>query len=529
MHEVKKRKTLSMMRLVTRAVILLFAFASAAQSGSYLPLEVGRQWVLRSPRFDGTIVFTVRSGSGDTYFLDFDNPWVPSRLEVRHLSSKIVVIAVTMSGSKSGLPPETVYWDFGAPENSSWQNAIGTMKVITRNKTVNSPAGKFEHCIEIREKSRSGSENYWIFAPGVGFVQFGEGAGSFLLQSYSQTNSAKSAGPPQQFPATAASGLPKIGLSLNLFAGENGSDAIENHFRQARDAGISLIYISPKWNEIETAPGAFNFASVDSDVDRAVRSQIPIVCNFRVIDTNQRSMPADLQNRNFDDPQVTARLLAALGALMPHLRGRVRWFMIGNEIDPYFGAHRREIAAYARLFAQGAAAMKRLDPRVLVSATATVGGLDAIGGALRPIYEESEFIALTYYPLNPDFTMRAPETVGFDFDQMIRAAAGKPILLQEVGYPSSPNNKSSEERQAQFVQAVFDGLRSHKQNFIAANFFLMSDFTDDWVSLFSQYYKSNNDRFKSYLRTLGLFDEHGRAKPSWEVFRRNLRAFRDSG
>jgi hypothetical protein len=505
-------------------MIPLLMLSSAAESGSYLPLDVGKRWVLRSSKVERPVVFTVSSAHGDAHSLDFDNPWVPSTLELRGVGGRVAVTAVTMSGNRTQLPAETIYWDFNAPEKDSWHNAIGTMTVISRNKTVNSPAGRFEHCIEIHEKSNSGSDNYWVFAPGVGFVQFGEGAGAFLLESYPQTSTGpfKAKGEPS---LTANAALPKIGLSLNLLAGESGNGAIEAHFLQARQAGVSIVYISPKWNEIETAAHVFSFASVDGDVDRAVRSQLPVVCDFRVIDTNRRSMPADLQNRNFDDAEMRTRLLAALDALVPHLRGRAQWVMIGNEIDPYFREHRKEIAAYSRLFAEGSRHLKQLAPGVLVSATVTAGGLDEIGGALRPIYEQSDFIGLTYYPLNADFTMRAPETVNSDFDRMIAAARGKPILLQEVGYPSSPNNDSSDERQAQFIQAVFDNLRSHRSSLIAANFFLMSDFSDDWVNMFSKYYKSNNDRFKSYLKTLGMFDDHGRAKPSWEVFTRNLREF----
>lgn len=520
-------KTAHILKFAFLVSVLAGALASvAAAQADYLPLQVGRQWVLRLPASPSAVVFTVTGENGGVYSVDFDNPWIKSVLELRPQGDKVVITGVTINGQHSALPANTVYWDFGAAHNATWQNSIGSMTIVSRTKTVRAPAGRFNNCIEIRETNHQGNQNYWVFAPRVGFVQFGEDKVAFLLDRTSEGAASRTQPPPPATtPAPAITSGLRIGLSVNPFATEKyDGSSIEPHFKQAVAAGISIVYISPKWNEIEPKASEYRFDSVDADIERAVRNNVPVVCDFRVIDTNQRAMPTDLQKKDFDDREVHARLLAALDALAPHFRGRVRWLMIGNEIDPYFGGHSREVSAYARLFGDGAQHAKQLVPGLMVSATATVGGLNQINGLLRPIYSQSDFVGLTYYPLNADFTVRGPDTVASDFARMVEAAAGKPILLQEVGYPSSTRNNSSDSQQAQFFQQVFDSLRRYRNNFIAANFFLMADFPDWLVDQFSRYYGSNAERFRSYLKTLGVFDDQGRPKPSWKVFQQNARS-----
>ena len=67
--------------------------------------------------------------------------------------------------------------------------------------------------------------------------------------------------------------------------------------------------------------------------------------------------------------------------------------------------------------------------------------------------------------------------------------------------------------------AVFRELSTHSQDFIGANFLFLSNLSDEVVNSLAKYYSlANADRFKAYLKTLGMLDDQGRPKKSWEVF-----------
>jgi hypothetical protein len=152
-----------------------------------------------------------------------------------------------------------------------------------------------------------------------------------------------------------------------------------------------------------------------------------------------------------------------------------------------------------------------------------------LSDAMAALRAAGDFFSVTYYPLNPDFTMRPPTDVSRDFARMRTAAAGQPILVQEFGYPTSALNDSSPQRQAEFIAAVFDELMARPTAYIAANFLFMSDLSDKVVDGFGGYYGlTDSSRFKAYLKTLGLFDDQGQPKPGWTTFRDRGRKLQDA-
>ena len=105
-------------------------------------------------------------------------------------------------------------------------------------------------------------------------------------------------------------------------------------------------------------------------------------------------------------------------------------------------------------------------------------------GQLRPILDQTAFFALTYYPMSPDFVVRDPSTVDADFPRIFAGAGSKRIFLQEVGYPTSRANGSSEEKQAEVFSRVLDQVAANPGRFIGVNFTFMSDFSDSLVKSF---------------------------------------------
>ena len=481
--------------------------------GNYLPLDPGRRWVLRSPASSAPMVLEVLAAKDGKIRLRFDNPWIASELRLISRDGRIYVSGLTTNGQTAKLPADALYWDTTAPEKHRWASSIGQYQVVSRHKKVRAMGRDFEDCIEIEETNLQGTRLYWTFAPDTGFVQFGEGKDSFVLVS---------AATPE---APRASTI-RVGLAANPFANEGyDSRSVQARFHEARDAGINLIYISPKWNEIETGRDEYKFNDVEYQIGEAVRENLPAILHVRIIDTNQRAMPADLMGQAWDGEETGGRLERLIDALLPRLEGRVKYFLVGNEIDAYFTQHPNEVRAFAKLVRRAAARIRNRAPDAQISVSTTLAAIEDAGLLLRPILDQTTFFALTYYPMSPDFVVRDPSTVAADFPRLLAAAGSKQIFLQEVGYPTSALNGSSEQKQAAVFSEVLDRVAENPGRFIGVNFTFMSDFSDSLVNSFSVYYRMPGaERFRSFLKTLGMFDDQGRPKKAWPVFERKVRS-----
>lgn len=499
------------------------AARASYRDANYLPLDQGRRWVLRSPASSKPIVFEVLSAKAGVVRLRFDNPWISREFRLISRAGRIYVTALTTNGRTAELPAGALYWDTTAQEKQTWSSPIGQYQVVSRHKKVQAMGREFEDCIEIKETNERGDQLYWTFAPNAGFVQFGEGKDAFVLESTALGDSTISA----PLPVKPRAGAIRVGLDANPFANESyDSRSVQARFRQARGAGINLIYISPKWNEIETGHEKYRFDNLEYQIGEAVQENLPAILHIRVIDTNQRAMPADLMGLPFDAEETGARLDRLLDALLPRLEGRVKYFLVGNEIDAYFTRHPGEVQAFAKLVARAAAHIRNKVPDSQISVSTTLDGIDD-AERLRPILDQTAFFALTYYPISPDFVVRDPSTVDADFSRIFSAAGSKQIFLQEVGYPTSATNESSQDKQAEFFSRVLDRIAGNPGRFIGVNFTFMSDFSDSLVKSLSAYYRlPGADRFAAFLKTLGMFDDQGRPKKAWAVFESKVRSLR---
>jgi hypothetical protein len=290
-------------------------------------------------------------------------------------------------------------------------------------------------------------------------------------------------------------------------------------------AGMGFLVHNGKWNELEPKPGEYNFEPLDFNVQTAKRLNIPICYTLRIIETVDRAVPPDLKKISWSDPRLEQRLLNMIQVMAPHFDGKVRWILVGNEIDGYFTRHPSELADYVKLYTDVAARLKQLSPGIRVSATLMFGGVDLMDGMMRPLTDKFDYICFTYYPIRSDFTMQDPGLVAHHLDRMRQAAHGRPLVLQEIGYPSGAKNASTEEMQAQFVENVFKTLRANSDFVEAGCFWLLADLNDEFVNNLAQYYGlSNSSRFKSFLQTLGMYDANGHPKKAWSVYTREIRA-----
>ncbi len=316
-----------------------------------------------------------------------------------------------------------------------------------------------------------------------------------------------------------------IGLDANPPATEQyGPDAVKRSEQKAVDAGKTYMHMAPKWNDLEPEPGKYNFEGLDFDVALAEKDGLPIELGIRIIDTNQRAMPDAYKNWAWDDPRLAEKLVALLKAMGPRLKGNAKWVTIGNEVNPYFGDHKNEISQYVSLIKRVLPTVHEQFPRSLFAINFTSAAVPQLQNDFAPLVSLVDFLSLTYYPLNSDFTVKETSQIRGDLEKAIEASGKRKVLFQEIGCPSAKTINSSEAKQAAVFDQVFQVLKEHRNRVIAANILWMSDLPDSVVQHFGEYYHlANSENFKAYLATMGLFDKAGKPKPAWTMFEKEAR------
>ena len=499
---------------------------------SYLPLKPGARWTLTSTATKTPMVYEVTGVSGSVFDVRWDNPWVKNVVfSFRPSGPQIMLAALDMGTGQMRLPDGVVYFDFDPAGPKQWSNVVGQFSIEARGLKVETPSGVYEDCIHVRYVSKEKHPTDYYFAPGVGYVQVGEGRSAFRLRSFERggTSSAPSPRPgaaptgvPPATPALTGTGTPLIGLEVNV-PGDINQSSYLSWYDKAYKAGARHIQASPIWSDSEKRASSYDYSAVDVVFQVAKQYSQPVYLNFRVIDTNNLAVPGYLGQRALDDPVVIsgfknwARAVAAR-TTTPSL---VKWVSLGNEVDVYLLDHRASIAAYSNFVRAVAVQVRQLFPSAGITVNFTYGGLGELRGALLPVSQQCDFYSFSYYPLNADFSFRDPSTAASEFNKMIDAAQGRKVFFQEIGYASGARLNSSEQKQALFMEQAFKVLQERKDGILGASFVWMSDLDDRSVQQLTTYYRlPNQDNFREYLATLGLFDRQGRAKSACAVFER---------
>ena len=307
-------------------------------------------------------------------------------------------------------------------------------------------------------------------------------------------------------------------------------------YDQAMNLGVREVSLSLDWALLEPTVGNYDDTLPDI-IDIFYPPQAgDVTLVLRPLDTPGPSLPAGLAGRAYDDPAVIAafeNFLAHLHARLPTLNasGKLRWIHIGNEIDAWLGSDATRWAQWQTFF-QAA----RAQVRSLWGNAVQVGSIvqfpvltDAAKFALYSnLLPDLDVAVLTYYPLNADFTVQPVSVVAGDFALMTSALAGKTILLQECGYPSSAVNNSSPNQQADFISAMFSAWDTHADRIrlvdIAWQYDVSDSQVDQWVNDFGMAGDPNEAAFRAYLGSLGLSNFDSTEKPALQRLRDELAA-----
>jgi len=318
--------------------------------------------------------------------------------------------------------------------------------------------------------------------------------------------------------------VPKGERQLGIDITQPEKDDFETAFSLARDTGMGFVSLPLYWDDIETAPGTFqpdpNWLAIANLFYGA--ENMPVALEVNPIDTVTRRTPADLANTAWDDPALIARYQALLDYAFSQLPDvTLVSLTIGNEIDGYLSGT-DQWQAYETFFAAAADYARQKYPGLKVGVKIMFDGLTGENAPLaEALNRHSDVVMTTYYPLNPDFTVRAPSVVHTDFATLVEHYPQKPIYVLEAGYPTSEKNRSSEALQAQFIHELFAAWDAHAAQIPVIELVWLTDLPESAVRDFTGYYGVSAPVFAEYLRPLGLrtYPGHGADKLGFAALR----------
>jgi len=173
-------------RSLVWSLSLVFLAIAPAYAQEYLPLAVGNRWVLRNSKLpDKPFTIEITQQKGEGYRFASTTPWGRSGWTLINRGGKYFMTEYGNSNDQwMPIPDGNLYFDFSSPAGSKWSNQLGVHAVVSTSVQVRSANRTFDHCVQIKHTTGK-TDTVFTFGPGVGFVQFGEGAEAFVLDENS--------------------------------------------------------------------------------------------------------------------------------------------------------------------------------------------------------------------------------------------------------------------------------------------------------------------------------------------------------
>ncbi|MGH9628879.1 MAG: hypothetical protein ACRD7E_11190 [Bryobacteraceae bacterium] len=491
--------------------VLSTAFAST----THLPLNSGNKWQLRSQFDSNPMMFEVVGQAYGAHKVRWHNPWVPNlEYHFQPAGNKILLAAMDLGAGVWDMPANTVFFDFDSPAGTSWSNAMGTFTVKARGVGITTSAGQFHNCIHISQRSPEGVTFDWILAPDTGIVQFGIGAGAYVLSAVPALVSEVAV--PE---ALAAGPLPKgtrvLGLDVNM-AGNNDYQAAIN---LAKAAGAQTVSLTVNWDQLETAPGQYDLSTLALANQYYPTQGLMLDLFVITMDPAGKHVPADLQGRRMNDPVVIERCKRLLDAVFTQLPDiQLNFLALGSEADLGLKEDPAAWNDYESFLASVRNHVRSKRPDLRVGVSATFAGL--MGSAQPQLKRMNpDAIFVSYYPTKSTFDVKDPGAASADFAALASAFAGQPVIIEQIGYPSGSALGSSQTKQRAFISEVFKAWDRHSSQIHSVTFAWLTDLPLSAVDSYSGYYGLHDGKFREFLRTLGLrtYSGAGVSKPAYNT------------
>ncbi len=295
-------------------------------------------------------------------------------------------------------------------------------------------------------------------------------------------------------------------ICVDVNVPQNASYTYDSAFVASKNLGMTQTGLFFTWASIETSPGVFDFSYLDIANIYYPAYNTSVDLTIAPIATNHLEVPADLASYPMDNPIVINRFKILLDSIFAHIPSlQLSSLEIGSEVDVYLGSDSAKWTQYTNFYSSVSAYAKSLRVNVKVACEVTFDGLTgSSSNFVQTLNTFSDLIAVSYYPLNSDFTVKPVSIIPADFAQIIELYPSKPIYFTQFGYPSSAVCNSSNELQSQFIQQTFASWDQYASNIKMIDFTWMHDLSPETISYYSTYYGIADTKFLNFLGSIGL-------------------------
>ena len=311
-------------------------------------------------------------------------------------------------------------------------------------------------------------------------------------------------------------------MSMHNGGDDNTDEKYIEDYDLAQAIGVNAAQVLIPWNLFEPMKNTYNtdfLTNAGWGLNALSARGLKILFTFSILDTVNKSVPKDLEGLALNDPIMMSRYRNAIDQILPYLNTDVIYFSVGNEVDSRLIANPDEWATYKELVDDAISYIHskppNMPPNMKVGVTTTFQNSVAQAANIATLNTNTDVHIMTYYLTDSTFMVRGPpSTVLTDLDTMLAQAAGKPLVLQEIGYPSSSFIGGSEAGQAGFVEHVFAKWQSvgvEKLPFVA--FFKRKDWNAAFCDLITGQVAGHP--FWEFMCSLGFTNNDLTPKPAW--------------
>ncbi len=308
-----------------------------------------------------------------------------------------------------------------------------------------------------------------------------------------------------------------IGVDISVFP-EDASVDYNACVALGKSVGMSEVGLHLTWTALEIAPNTFNLNILDIANQYYPANNLSVDLNIDPIETNVLEVPSDLKTLAFDNPILINRFKTLLDSVKNHTKNlRISTLVIGSEHDVYLKTDAKKWEQYTTFYNASVDYAKTLWPGIKLASELTFNGLTEQNSLAQLLNTKSDYIGVSYYPLNDNYTLKSISTVATNITQLVALYPFEPICFFQYGYPSSPVCGSSDELQKQFITQTFESWDAYAQNIRLIDFTWLHDLSQQEVDKNCLYYGVSDPAFKEFLRTIGLrsWNAKGTDKPAF--------------
>jgi len=290
--------------------------------------------------------------------------------------------------------------------------------------------------------------------------------------------------------------------------------------RWAAAEGLGLSYAGELFGWVEDEPGVYAW-SREPEKDKLKRYFAELKkWGYKIqmadgtVHMDQKHLPKVMAGKRFNDPELLNAWEAYLTAFLAQYGDYIDFFAIGNEVLSYFHNKPDEWNDYVAFVKRGSEVIHRLRPEIKVG---VIFAEEDPGKRWQDVAPFCDYFGYNYCtpcstfrksPTKHALDPERPEHFAKIFEQALRTAGDKPILISEMGCATHPEIDSSPELQAQFIRMLFQWIRGKEGRILAMSWLGVKDWPYEGTRQALQGYLDSrlleHGGFMRYLTSLGL-------------------------